>query len=105
MGVMIIIVMDFSGPIESESALKYISSCDEVTHINKPLPKASYRNNLCEQVLYSAFAFVAYDFWLPLQVKSYLDSTTKMFADSFAKLRTKSQSSAALTTRTWVTHH
>ena len=54
--------MNFSGPFESESAVKYISSCDEVTHINKPLPKASYRNKLCVQVLYSAFASIAYDF-------------------------------------------
>ena len=34
------IMVDYSGPFESESALKYISSCDEVTHINKPLLKA-----------------------------------------------------------------
>lgn len=39
--VMITIRMDYSGPFESESALKYISSCDEVTHDNKPLTAGS----------------------------------------------------------------
>ena len=34
-------MMDFSGSFESESALKYISSCDEVTHDNKPLKAGS----------------------------------------------------------------
>ena len=38
---MITIRMDYSGPFESESALKYISSCDEVTHDNKPLTAGS----------------------------------------------------------------
>ena len=39
--VMITIRMDYSGPFESESALKYISSSDEVTHDNKPLTAGS----------------------------------------------------------------
>ena len=34
-------MIDFSGSFESESALKYISSCDEVTHDNKPLSAGS----------------------------------------------------------------
>ena len=34
-------MMDFSGSFESESALKYISPCDEVTHDNKPLKAGS----------------------------------------------------------------
>ena len=38
---MITIRMDYSGPFESEIALKYISSCDEVTHDNKPLTAGS----------------------------------------------------------------
>ena len=38
---MITIRMDYSGPFESEGALKYISSCDEVTHDNKPLTAGS----------------------------------------------------------------
>lgn len=38
---MITIRMDYSGPFESESALKYISSCEEVTYVNKPLTAGS----------------------------------------------------------------
>ena len=56
-------MIDFSGSFESESALKYISSCDEVTHDNKPLTARSIvplpvRPSLFFRLVSNAFPYI-----------------------------------------------